>query len=92
MRKLAPVLMACLLGMITTVDRVACPDGCTDSAPLHRSDAAAPSVCGLCHGWSGPTLSSDDRPIAQPARAFEPPDAIEHAAHLPAIDHPPRVA
>ena len=47
----AAVAMLLLLLALTTVDRVACPDGCTDEAS--HSELSGPRNCGLCQGWSG---------------------------------------
>ncbi|OGU13455.1 MAG: hypothetical protein A3K13_14220 [Gemmatimonadetes bacterium RIFCSPLOWO2_12_FULL_68_9] len=86
------VLMAGLLAVVMAADRVACPDGCTDEEPQHRSASSTPSVCALCHGWSGPTPAGSVEPAAHPTDPLAVPDAVDLTAHLPAIDHPPRVA
>lgn len=77
--------------LVTTADRVACQDGCTDPQE-HRSGSPSPSICGLCHGWSGPAVEAPAAPgVTALVRAVTP-DAPARTAHLPAIDHPPRLA
>jgi hypothetical protein len=87
---LLTVFAVALLVAATTVDRVACPDGCTDEARQHGG-LSAPSVCGLCHGWNEP---DPVRAVEPAARLIVPASVVDrgdHAAHLPAIDHPPRL-
>jgi hypothetical protein len=90
-RAVLTVFAIALLVLVTTVDRVACPDGCTDEQASHAG-SSAPSACGLCHGWSGPEPVKAVEPGARSivlALAF---DRVPHAAHPPTIDHPPRLA
>lgn len=84
-------LMAVTLTAATIADRVACPDGCTDEAPI-GAPSTGPSLCGLCHGWSGdaPALVSVPRAAAVTPPAA--PESRERSPHLASIDHPPRIA
>jgi hypothetical protein len=83
--------MAVLLAVVTTTDRVACFDGCTDEAQ-HEAPSTTPSVCGLCHGWSGPLAIDVSAPASLPVVAVAPPASPELPAHFAPIDHPPRLA
>jgi hypothetical protein len=85
------VLLVLLIVLVTTADRVACPDGCADEGRLPGSESSAPSLCGLCHGWSAPAAAEPLAPTLAPVLL---PTALElhrRPAHLPAIEHPPRL-
>jgi hypothetical protein len=82
-------LMAVTLAIVTTTDRVACFDGCTDEAQ-HESPTT-PSVCGLCHGWSNPDTAALGAPLPMPVAGVVIVASSEHPAHLARIDHPPRI-
>jgi len=84
-------LMAVMLAVMTTTDRVACVDGCTDD-DQHASTSPTTSACGLCHGWNGPASTAVVAPVAQAVSRAPAPDCYAPSAYPPAIDHPPRVA
>jgi hypothetical protein len=85
-------VMAVLLGVVTTTDRVACLDGCTDDTQHSSPSTATPSVCGLCHGWSGPFAIDVGAPAARPALMLPAITPQELPAHLAPLDHPPELA
>jgi hypothetical protein len=85
------VLTVLLILLVTTADRVACPDGCADLGSPHATGTEA-SLCGLCHGWSGPRVVASVAPAAEGLRSIPVAVPSAHAAYLPAIDHPPRFA
>lgn len=87
---LVAALMTVTLAVMTTTDRVACFDGCTDEAQ-HESPTT-PSVCGLCHGWSNPAPAALGAPLAMPVAGAVIVESSEQPAHLARIDHPPRIA
>lgn len=91
MRACTALLTLLLLVVVTTADRVACQDGCTDPQE-HRSESPSPSTCGLCHGWSGPVVETPASPRVTALARTVTPDDPDHTAHLPAIEHPPRLA
>lgn len=85
------MLMAAMLAVVTTSDRVACLDGCSDKAP-HEGSSTTPSVCGLCHGWRGPLPINLGSPVALPVVTMTPVTSRELPAHLASLDHPPKLA
>jgi hypothetical protein len=82
--------MVVLLVVLTTADRLVCPDGCTDEAS--HSEVSGPQRCGLCQGWSGPTAALFTEPSARVTPRTFLSDPAARAAFLPAIEHPPRIA
>jgi hypothetical protein len=91
-RTLIGILVVILLG-VTTLDRVACPDGCTDEPAGHSSaPAAQASICGLCQGWSAPAVSSNSRPAGHVALLDVSILTAERSAHPLRIEHPPKHA
>lgn len=84
--------MAAMLAVVTTTDRVACFDGCTDEAQHEGPSTTTPSVCGLCHGWSGPLAISVGAPLSLPIVTLTAVASRELPAHLVPLDHPPKLA
>jgi cytochrome c553 len=85
-------VMAAMLAIATTTDRVVCIDGCTDDAQHDSPSTATPSVCGLCHGWNGPLTITVGRPAPLPVEARAIVASRELPAHLSTVDHPPKLA
>lgn len=83
--------MAAMLAVVTTSDRVACLDGCTDET-RHEGPSTTPSVCGLCHGWRGPVSVALVAPAALPVVTLTAVASRELPAHLASLDHPPKPA
>jgi hypothetical protein len=86
------ILLVLLVVLVTTADSVACPDGCADESRLPGTELSAPSLCGLCHGWSTPAAAE---PFAPTLTSLALPTVLELRrcpAHLHAIEHPPRLA
>ena len=92
MSRVFAALLIALLATVSTLDLVACPDGCADESPMTQTLPTAPSPCPLCHGWSGVTVAVTYSPsvtrVVVEALAVFP----ERTPHLPRIEHPPRVA
>jgi hypothetical protein len=86
------MLMAAMLAVVTTSDRVACLDGCTDDTQHEGPSTTTPSVCGLCHGWPGPVRVDLVAPVALPVVTLTPVTSRELPAHLASLDHPPQLA
>ena len=63
MRTALAAILACLFVVITTADRVACPDGCTDEAPAQTSSPHVTSSCAIYHGWSHAPVVLASRPV-----------------------------
>lgn len=92
MRAVFAALLACLFVVMTVVDRVACPDGCTDEAPVQTTAPHAPAPCALCLGWvQAPATATPLPSIVVTAhtpslapRLLTPP--------LPTLERPPRTA
>jgi len=87
------MLVACLLVVMVTADRFACPDGCTDEAPTQgASREHTPSSCLICHGWNqAPIVVASrpaPRPIATPRLVVI--DPTEPA--LAVVERPPKTA
>jgi hypothetical protein len=91
-RLVLAAVLAAMLAVVTTTDRVACFDGCTDEAQHESPSTATTSVCGLCHGWSGPLAIRVGTPVALPVVTLPPTASRELAAHLAPLDHPPKLA
>lgn len=89
-------VMAATLAVVTTIDRVACVDGCTDQAPRQEpstpSPTTSPSVCGLCHGWNGPSIIDTGAPAPRLVATTAAVVSNETPAHDPPPDHPPKLA
>jgi hypothetical protein len=85
------VLIAMMLAVATTADRVACPDGCKDEAQ-HETSTTTPWACGLCHGWTGSGPAAVGAPVAHTTRRPVATAVFERSPHLTPIDHPPRFA
>lgn len=91
--RLIASLLVCFIVAVTTLDRVACPDGCTDETPAQSAaPAASPSACTLCHGWSPAVSLASPSPVAPETLEIQGPREHELASHPPTIDHPPRPA
>lgn len=84
--------MAAMLAVVTTTDRVACSDGCTDEAQHESPSTTTPSVCGLCHGWNGPLTISVGAPAPLPVVTLAAVASRELPAHFTPLDHPPKLA
>ena len=85
-------LLIALLSTVSTLDLVACPDGCADESPMSQTLPTAPSVCPLCHGWSGVTAAVPYSPAVTRVLAAVLAVSPERTPHLPRIEHPPKVA
>ncbi len=83
-------LMAAMLAVVTTTDRVACFDGCTDEAQHDGKSPTTPSVCGLCHGWNGPLIIAVGAPAPMPVATRATVASRELPAHLAPLDRPPK--
>jgi hypothetical protein len=88
MRGLLAALLALLLVVVTTSDRLVCPDGCVDESPVQAT--AAP--CALCQGWSPSVAVLTPRPLPtvialEASRAMRP-----LAPTRPALERPPKSA
>lgn len=90
MRSVLAAVLACLFVVMTTADRLVCPDGCTDDAPAQATLPHASAPCALCLGWSQSPLvvasRPSDRVVARrvlTARTPAPPA-------LPTLDPPPK--
>lgn len=92
MRELLAALMTAALLVVTTTDRVACADGCTDEVQHQGPATPTPSVCGLCHGWNGPLIISVNAPVSLPVVSFTALSSRELPAHVTPLDHPPKLA
>ncbi len=92
MRALLAALMTAALLVVTTTDRVACSDGCTDEVQHQGPATPTPSVCGLCHGWNGPLIVSVHVPVSLPFVTFTARSSRELPAHVTPLDHPPKLA
>jgi len=91
--RLVACLLVCLVVAVTTLDRVACPDGCTDETPAHSaSPGASASACTLCHGWSPAVGIAGPSPVAPASLVRLGLRVYELTSHPPAIDHPPERA
>jgi hypothetical protein len=91
-RFVLPAVMAAMLAVVTTTDRIACFDGCTDEAQHEGRSTTTISVCGLCHGWSGPLALDVGAPVALPVVSPAAVASRELPAHLTPPDHPPKPA
>jgi hypothetical protein len=91
-RLLLAALMAAMLAVVTTADRFACFDGCTDEAQHESQTSTAPSVCTLCHGWGGPLAVDIAAPTPLAVVRIAPVVFRELPAHVGPIEHPPRLA
>jgi hypothetical protein len=89
-RAVLSALVLILMIATTSVDRVVCPDGCTDETS--GGPSACMVTCPLCHGWSGETIRVDLPPTASFRPADSPLAAAERAPHRRSIDHPPKPA
>jgi len=85
------VVMTAMLVVVTTADRIACFDGCTDEAQHEGPATTTPSVCGLCHGWTGPVAISIGAPAPLPSVAPAAATSPELPAHAAPPDHPPKL-
>jgi hypothetical protein len=90
-RSVFPALLAALLAVAMTADRVACFDGCTDQGQEHTADTE-PSVCALCLGWHRTLPPIAETPRPQPAPALIAAPQPDYTAHLPVVERPPRAA
>lgn len=93
MRVVLAALLAALLVVITTADRLLCPDGCTDDAPVQATvpqHASAP--CALCQGWNPSPVTRTPSPAA--STVSHPPlrPMARLAPARPAIERPPKAA
>jgi hypothetical protein len=84
--------MAAMLAVITTTDRVACFDGCTDETQHGGPSTTTTSVCGLCHGWNGPLAINIGAPAPLPVATRAIVSSRELPAHLVPLDRPPKLA
>ncbi len=82
--------MAAMLAVVTTVDRVACVDGCTDETQHEGPSTTTPSVCGLCQGWNGPLAVNVGAPVPLPVPAPASVASRELPAHSAPLEHPPK--
>jgi hypothetical protein len=89
-RVIVAALLASLFAVMTTADRIACPDGCTDEASAQIGSEHPPAACALCHGWSQPSLLVAARPA--PRLAARQPAAAANRLDpaLPTLEPPPR--
>jgi hypothetical protein len=91
-RTVFAALLACLLVVVTTGDRFACPDGCTDEAPAQTASQHLTPSCAICHGWSHAPVVVASRP----APRLIVRDAIVIAnptdPALPTVELPPKPA
>jgi hypothetical protein len=86
--RLLGAFVVVLVTFVTSVDIVACPDGCATASPASRSANACP----LCHGWSGFATVVSSPPALTPSIAE--PLQVSHLSipFLPSIEHPPKSA
>lgn len=84
--------MAVILAVVTTTDRVACFDGCTDEAQHEGPSTTTPSVCGLCQGWNGPLTIDVGAPVPLPVVTLVTVASRELPAHFVPLDRPPKLA
>jgi hypothetical protein len=92
--RLVAVLLVVAFTMLVSVDKICCPDGCTDRSDKPVSTEPAPHqvahTCFLCVGV--------DRPIVLlPVEPFTAVSSVTAASSLPLpagtpdqVDHPPR--
>ena len=92
MSRLFAALLIALLATVSALDLVACPDGCADESPMSQTLPTAPSVCPLCHGWSGVTVAVPYSPAVTRVIVEALAVTAERTPHLPRIEHPPKVA
>jgi hypothetical protein len=86
------VLLACGFVVVTTADRLVCPDGCTDETPSQTLSQDAPSPCAFCHGWSGSPIVTASLPLPR-VIARQPLIVACPTAPAPrTIEPPPKVA
>jgi hypothetical protein len=90
--RLSAALLIALLSTVSTLDLVACPDGCADESPMSQTLPTAPSVCPLCHGWSAVTIAVTYSPPVTLVIVEAPAVTPERTPHLPRIEHPPKGA
>jgi hypothetical protein len=90
-RLVLAAVLAAMLAVVTTTDRVACFDGCTDEAQHESPSTTTTSVCGLCHGWSGALTIGVGAPVALPVVTLTPTASRELPAHIAPLDHPPKL-
>jgi hypothetical protein len=89
-RTVLTVLLACLFVVMTTADRFACPDGCTDEAPAASSHTVSP--CALCHDWTQAPVLVASRPAARVLTRQPIVIATATDPALPAFELPPKAA
>jgi len=92
MRGLLAALLALLLVVVTTSDRLMCPDGCVDESPVQATVPNAAAPCALCQGWNPSVAVLTPRPAAvvivhEASRAMRP-----LAPTRPALERPPKSA
>lgn len=90
-RALLAAVIAALLIVATTADRLDCQDGCTEQTQ-RGSATTTSSACGLCHGWSAAVATVAAPPQSQPTLWLAADSAHEQAPHLDPVDRPPRIA
>jgi len=90
MRSPLTILLVAVLLAVTTLDRIACPDGCTDSADDHSAPTAL--ACTWCNGCSGPATESLQPNVVVAAWTGPTDISFERSPFLPAIEHPPKTA
>ncbi len=92
MRVVLAALLAALLVVITTADRLLCPDGCTDDAPAQATMPHASAPCALCQGWNPSPVTLTPSPAA--STVAHPPlrTMALLAPARPAIERPPKAA
>ena len=92
MRTLLAALLATLLVVITTADRLVCPDGCVEEAPGQASMPHASAPCALCQGWNPSHVALTPRPAASVATHVRVTAPRALAPTLPAPERPPKTA
>ena len=90
--RLSAALLIAFLSTVSTLDLIACPDGCADESPLSQTVPAAPSTCPLCHGWSAVTVAAAYSPAVTRVIVEALAVTAERTPYLRRIEHPPRVA
>jgi hypothetical protein len=93
LRLLAVVLLAAFT-MLVSVDKICCPDGCTDRrdkpVPSESAPHHATHTCVLCVGVDGPPVSMPTKPFTAMSTVTAAPTPALPSGTPGRVDHPPR--
>ena len=93
MRQAVAAVILIVVTLLSVLDGVCCPDGCTDdrSAEVHASHSSSDGACGFCTGTLGSSAPQELAPGAIVVQRIVAPRHVEpiDAPHDP-LDHPPR--